>query len=560
MFLVGAVIAGGALAFAEDPAPRHRVLHEDLTAPAISDDSPVIGEAPREGKNPAAFTSGDKVLPEPSAAHDSGNEPVLGAGGFAADRETETRPDLHTGPDGTLKYVSVFNPDVLPFKRMTAMDALRDDYTLYVRSTALTDVPVGDAGQRTTPARDRFWGDVLVELAPGRDVPLPSVAPDMHVLSYETTPRVTLTFSKDGADNFYVRSDDAGAHGTYRLIFLADADAGYFAPQLPSRRYSLAEVRRRAEREGLLPPLPAPVLADAKRSLRTLRIGPDDDLDHAFNALVRWHRQFAAKQLGDTSGNIYRDLFDEQAGVCRHRSFSFIVTALAAGIPTRYVTNEAHAFVEVWFPERGWQRIDLGGAALRMEVSNADGKTLHRPRAEDPFDKPQAYEDNYTQLEGDIRGLTDEQLAERRVPLGDNASGDYDKLIDGDGPGSGDGSGNGDTIDPGEVGRARPPDPKKRTPTVAITLADSVGYRGETVRVEGRVDDAGGAIGGERVDVFLAPVGSDGNGGRLIGRGATDRDGVFRVDADVPADLDLRTYEIYVTTPETDMHNSGRSD
>jgi transglutaminase-like putative cysteine protease len=561
VFLIGVLVAGGALAFAQDAPPRHRVLHEDLTAPTTDDDSPMIGEAPREGKNPAAFASGDKVLPEPAPKTNPGDQPVLGRGGFAADRDTETRPDLHTGPDGTLKYVSVFNPDVLPFKRMTAMDAVRDDYTLYVRSTVLTDVAVGN-GARTTPSRDRFWGDVLVELSPGRDVPLPSVAPDMRILSYEATPKVALTFSKDGADNFYVRSDDAGANGTYRLVFLADADAGYFAPQLPARRYSLDDVRRRAEREGLLPELPDTVLAEAKRSLRTLRIDPDDDLDRAFNALVRWHREFAAKQLGDFTGNIYRDLFDEQAGVCRHRSFTFIVTATAAGIPTRYVTNEAHAFVEVWFPERGWQRVDLGGAALRMEVSNAEGKTIHRPRAEDPFDKPKAYEENYTQLEGDIRGLTEEQLAERRVPLDDGgASGDYDKLVDGDGPGTGDGTGTGDAVDPGDVGRAQPPDPAKRTPSVAVTMADSVGYRGEAVHVEGRVDDAdGGPLPGTRVDVFVAPVGSDGNGGRLIGRGATDRDGRFSVDADLPGDLDLRTYEIYVTTPDTDTHNSGRSD
>ena len=66
-------------------------------------------------------------------------------------------------------------------------------------------------------------------------------------------------------------------------------------------------------------------------------------------------------------------------------------TANALGIPTRYVQNEAHAFVEVWFPMRKWQRIDLGGSALRMNVSGADNKTLHRPRSDDPFQKPPEY-------------------------------------------------------------------------------------------------------------------------------------------------------------------------
>src|SRR5439155_17512471 len=97
------------------------------------------------------------------------------------------------------------------------------------------------------------------------------------------------------------------------------------------------------------------------------------------------------------------------------------------GLPTRLVENEAHAFVEVWFPGRNWQRIDLGGAALRMEVQGADEKTLHRPRADDPFDKPPQYKQNYTQLEGDIRGLTAQQLADKRKTLGQApASGVFD--------------------------------------------------------------------------------------------------------------------------------------
>src|SRR5207237_6589636 len=112
----------------------------------------------------------------------------------------------------TLHYVSVFNPDVLPFKRMSALDDVHDDFTLHVRNQALQPLPVG--GTTDPKTRDRFWGDVLVELKPGVDVPLPSVAPDMRILSYETHPKLRLAFSKDGADNYYVRSDESNAAGT----------------------------------------------------------------------------------------------------------------------------------------------------------------------------------------------------------------------------------------------------------------------------------------------------------------------------------------------------------
>ena len=119
------------------------------------------------------------------------------------------KPDDNTGPDGTLQYVSVFNPDVLPFKRMTSFDAVHDDFTLHVARTVLTEIPVGGATNPKT--RDRFWGDVLIQLKPGIDVPLPSVAPDMRILSYEVKPKIALKFSKDGADNFFVRSDESKA-------------------------------------------------------------------------------------------------------------------------------------------------------------------------------------------------------------------------------------------------------------------------------------------------------------------------------------------------------------
>jgi hypothetical protein len=561
LLLAVAVVTAGAAAALGQAASKERKLHEDLPAPPdVDPDNPMIGDV-GAGQNPAAFTSGDKVLPEPSQDSAMGDqEPVLGTGSFSADRDTETSLDDHTGADSTLHYVSVFNPDVLPFKRMSAMDAVRDDYTLAVGDPRTRDLPIGG---KTDPSRDRFWGSVMVHLEPGAPAPLPSVAPDMRILSYETTPKVDVTFMKDGADNFSVRSDDAHAHGDYRLNFLVDADAGYFAPSFPARDYSLAEVKSYAQQKGLMPSLPSDVEAEAKRALRKLSIDSSYSLDQAFNTLVYWFRGFTAKPLVNRSGLLYRDLYEQQAGVCRHRSFAFAITAIAAGIPTRYVTNEAHAFVEVWFPDRGWQRVDLGGAALKMDVENADGKTLHRPRHEDPFDKPPEYDQSYTQLQGDIDGLSQDQIDERRAPLGDGSSGDFQPLVDDDGSGAGSGSGLGsgdsDAVAPGTDSRARPADPKKVTPTITITRSDDMGYRGEAVTVEGRIDAPKGAVKGARVDVFVAKIGHNGDDGRLVGRGATEDDGRFVVDVDLPGDLDLATYEIYVTSPETDLYNASYS-
>lgn len=69
-------------------------------------------------------------------------------------------------------------------------------------------------------------------------------------------------------------------------------------------------------------------------------------------------------------------LFDQQRGFCEHYSSAFVVLMRAAGIPARVVTgyvgghwnslgnywlvrrSDAHAWTEVWLPDRGWVRVD----------------------------------------------------------------------------------------------------------------------------------------------------------------------------------------------------------
>ncbi|HEU4735116.1 MAG TPA: transglutaminase domain-containing protein [Kofleriaceae bacterium] len=548
-----AIAAATGLAIAQTAATRHK-LHEDLPSPTDRP-TPVIGGG--GSGNPAAFAAGDKVLPRPPAdrpgAAAAKTEPVLGTGGFAVDRQTSMKPDGNTGPDATLHYVSVFNPDVLPFKRMSALDGVADDYTLRVARTALGELAVGGTTDKT---RDRFWGSVLIQLVPGADVPLPSVAPDMRILSYEIKPSIAVKFEKDGADNFYVRTDESSASGTYRLVFLADADAGYFAPSLPlGGHYTPRLVATMAPAE-IRPALPAGVARAARRTLGVLGIDADMDLGVVFNRLVGYFRSFEAKPLPGSSGDIYRDLVDSKAGVCRHRAFAFMVTANALGIPTRFVENEAHAFVEVWFPERRWQRIDLGGAALRLDVQGADGKTLHRPRADDPFVKPPEYKQNYTQLEGDIKGLTQQQLTDKRKPLSESpASGAFDASTDSSTTGTG--------LDQILPDRGLPTvtrDPKKPSPVLIVTLADERAFRGDQIHVEGRASVAGKGLADHAVDVFLSPAGRAGAGSILLGRVATNADGTFRADFTLPPTLGLQLYDILLSSPGDAYYNAAVSE
>ncbi|MBX3161606.1 MAG: transglutaminase domain-containing protein [Deltaproteobacteria bacterium] len=553
------MIAG--LAVAQKGKPKPPVLHEDLPVDPSSQQTPTIGSA--GSGNPAAFQAGKKVVPKPpldDPEQAPKGEPVLGTKGFAADRQTQMTPDTNTGKEDTLHYVSVFNPDVLPFKRMSAFEAVADNYNLHVRRTATTELPVG--GPVNDRARDRFYGSVLIQLSKGKSVALPSVAPDMRILSYEVNPRVPLVFEKDGADNFFVRSDESSASGTYRLVFFADADSGYFAPNLPAKAYTPRTMPVPPE---LKPSLPAKVMAQARITLRNLRVNEDMPLGEAFNALVAYFRAFEAKTLPVSKGDVYRELCDSQAGVCRHRAFAFMITANALGIPTRFVENEAHAFVEVWFPERRWQRIDLGGAALRMEVTGADDKTLHRPSGEDPFAKPPEYKQNYTQLEGEINGLTQQQKDDKRAPLDQApASSQF-----GPGAGSAGGTGSnaggtgpsgGTNITPDPRLPQAPKDPHKDDPRLDILDWSASAYRGASLRVAAYIHVGTRPLVNHPIDVYIAPAGKKGENSIPLGRAVTGPDGKFNQEFTVPSSVGLAAYDIFLSSPEDAYFNAALSE
>jgi hypothetical protein len=561
--LVAALAGAGATASAdwlEDGEGDDPVLHEYVAppggAPARSADGPgdrprTIGGEPRAGKNPAAVKSNDLLLPEPPKTEPRRqDEPVHGTQDFGADRDTTQPMDRNTGADGTLHYTEVFNPAVVPFKRMSSLDAVRDDYVLYVWDQRLVELPVGGKG---VAGRDMFWGSLLVELEPGKDVPIPSTAPDMRILSYEVDPPVSsLAFLKDGADNYYVRSDDPRARGTFRLVFLSDAPASYFAPEIP-RGYRVSD----AASSGLVRAVPDRARAAADEVLAKIGVRRDMAYDVALNRLVEYFRAFEAGDPPPRSDDIYKDLALSQRGVCRHRAFAFVVTANALGIPARFLANEAHAFAEVWVPATGWVRVDLGGAALNMDVANAGDKQMYAPRGDDPFPKPPEYTDGYTQLRGDIRGLTESQKEQARGRSGNgNGDGDGDKSND---------SRSTDPLAP-TPGQGLPSPPPSayegKAPTkIGVENADRVGFRGESVRVGGTVTDGDGRpLAGVPVNVYLAPAGRGGDDARLLADTVTGPDGQWQAEITIPADMSLGKHEVFASTPGDHKHQPALSE
>jgi len=496
----------------------------------------LLGDKAAAGHNPPGFRMGGRVLPAPATKQPPGsNEPVLGQSGFAVDRDTTLTPDRNTGADSTLHYVEIFNPSIVPFKRMSALDGVRDDYTMVVSDPALESVDVGGA---PLPERDLFWGSSMIEFTPGKNIALPSVAPEARILSYELDPPGTVEFFRDGADNFFVRSDTIGQH---RLVWLTDAPASYFGGPLP------AGLRFGDVPPGKVRPVPAKVARAAEDVFAIIGVTRNEPYDVALSKLVRYFREFQAGAIPSPTGDVYLDLAKAQVGVCRHRSFAFQVTANALGIPARYVSNEAHAWAEVFVPHVGWVRVDLGGAALQLDVQGAAGKSMHRPREADGFPKPPAYSDQYTQLKGDIQGLTQDQIADvQSGPLSGVPTPTPGPMSTPDG-------GIGQTpLTPGPVSQVPSPPPLQSgvKPTqIMVEPIDKSGFRGEPVRAAGRIITTADGLGvpGLRVELYIRPKSL--GGGYFLGSTVTLADGSFEISADLPREAPLGEHEVLAFTP-----------
>jgi hypothetical protein len=513
-------------------AQSRPILHEDIPSPRAGDASREAGR-----QNPSAIRQDGKLIPEPtSSAVDS--TIVYGRETFGGDRETEWQPDNMTGGGERLRYVQVFNPSVIPYKRSNVFNAVDASGKLVTVTGERRLVPVG---AKPSQVDDLFWGALTIALEPGKDTPIPSVGPNMRIVSYETTPRVALEFSKDAADNFSVRASGS-ARGAHQLVFLVAGEKSYFSPKLPPS-VGLAQIELGARRKlgAAWQPLPDEMAPSARRAAQSLSIRRDTPLPRAMRILVGYFRGFEPKPPPAASGNLYWDLFQSKAGVCRHRAYAFMITGLGLGIPTRYVENEAHAFIEVWSPESGWGRIDLGGAALEFSVENAEGKTLHTPPA-DPFPKPESFRENYTQWGGNLRGLSESQLEEAR-----------------DGTGTGAATATEAGAETGGHGPEAAPDASKKPLTLRVTRASGEGFRGESIEVEGTLKDAAGnSVSGLAIDVWLSKSGS-GDDAISIGRTATRGDGTFRARFSIPASVELRAYEVLASTPGNDQFQSAIS-
>lgn len=505
------------------------VLHEYIE-PDPAEDLALEATTP-DGKLPAALDTPSGVVPAPPAQKPP--PPVAYGGNATPDSIDATyRIDRDTSRPEAVSYDDPFVPAVTPFKRLYAYDAVDENLELVVGDKKLYPI---ETGAQARDGDDQFFGDLFVDVTAGVPARIPSVGPGARVIAARVEPPVEFELVRDGADNWFIVGD--GRRRVRLVMQLAIARASFGSPFADVGWATLAR---------FVPVLPPAARQAAREVLSELGISEAVAPREVVAALVHHFRSFAPSDdppKAQTGAALYKELALSRKGVCRHRAYAFVITALAAGIPARMVRNEAHAWVEV-FDGVVWHRVDLGGAAGRFELDPASRTQPHLPPA-DPYSWPPGTESTLDSIgapsgsgnsgsgsSSDPNGATPSPLGSATAPPSATHQTPFPA-----GP------------QPGQLVSNEPqraPNDTRPAASISLDLNTSEARRGAVVRVKGTVSANGEACPFARVDVALTSAQGD---SVLLGAVPTDEKGRFDATLTVPLHLEVGDYSVRATTP-----------
>ena len=503
------------------------VLHEYIE-PNPTEDVELAATTP-DGAMPAALETESGVVPAPQAGDGKAKgEHAYGGNATPDSIDASFRVDRDTTRPESVSYDEPFIPAVVPFKRLYAYDAVDESFELVVFDKSLSKLEVGG---KPGPADDQFYADLFVDVAPGLPVRIPSVAPGARALVARTDPELPFVLQRDRADNWFMTAD---ARRRVRLIMQLAAPRAALGSEMADATWG--------ELLPKLPPLPPSVRNAALDVAREIGVSQRQSPRQVTAALVAYFRSFSPSEAAPKASRgaqLYTELALSKKGVCRHRAYAFAVTALGLGLPTRMVRNEAHAWVEVYDGAR-FHRIDLGGAAGRMELDPRTADHLYRPPT-DAFGWPAGAES--------AQGMLSETLESAGTAPNGAAPGAAAKRPPSSAPAASNTS-----IDAQTPRLAAPGDDRPRA-TVDLRLASTSGQRGASLQVSGNVQAAGEPCTFSRVDVSLR----DSSGVETwLGAFPTDANGNLEGRVTVPFDIDVGDYKVIAKTPGTGRCGASR--
>jgi hypothetical protein len=291
--------------------------------------------------------------------------PEIPSSGFMTNRGQDARRrmdrDSQAGKGDEMLGFVVFSPPLYNRKRWTTFDDMDVGYQQRVRPSGMLPV----SAEPIPPGWLRYEGRLQIILEAGKPKSIPSVSPRMKVASFYPGPRQGVELFRDQADNYYLVSD---RDAVTDFSFVVGEEPQYDNSRLPEN-ITFAQLAR-----GPVVRLPAEIGEKAAEAVGKMGLELGGSPAACIDDLVAYYQGFDPdEEISGTEGDLYLAITLSKAGVCRHRAFSFFVTANYLGIPTRIVENEVHAFVEVFFADAGWRRLDLGGGIAK--VNYTDGST-----------------------------------------------------------------------------------------------------------------------------------------------------------------------------------------
>ncbi|MEN9577316.1 MAG: hypothetical protein RJA70_325 [Pseudomonadota bacterium] len=500
------------------------------------------------GGRPPSFAAGfppSIATPSGSASAPELNRPnTTPSYAQAAARESSYGLDGNTSRPELVGYSDPFTPTIPPFKRSYAYDSVDGNLRLVVADPKRTGLPIRGKARLSD---DQFYADINLTLAPGQAVRIPSVGPGARVLAARLTPDVPFDLTRDSADNWFVTTE---TRGDFRLMMHLAIDRRTFGAGFLDVSWEALAPH--------LPDLPTGIHATTEPVLEAMGLTREVRPAYALRRLVEHFRSFApAQELSEEQGvDLYRQLALAKKGVCRHRSFAFAVTALSLGLPTRFVRNEAHAWVEV-FDSELWHRVDLGGAAGRLDMAQTSGPP-HAPPS-DPFQWPQG-SDSGTQMAA--RSLTpNDPAGSAGQTAGANTSSGQTPEAPVTMPRLAPGAPREITQEmserpPPTVAPIEPLVSESQPSVVSVKTREKQATRGTRTHVEGIVRRAGGVCELTRVDIQLQ---SDGGQWHLLGTLVTDNQGHYQGEVVIPPTVPVGDYELFAATPGSPACTPGSS-
>lgn len=98
----------------------------------------------------------------------------------------------------------------------------------------------------------------------------------------------------------------------------------------------------------------------------------DLDARRSITELIRFFQSFTSESIDNfdlqkhpIGDDLLYAILQQRKGLCRHRTFAFMLVASYWGYPTRIAVNEVHAFIEIAFGQR-WYPVELGGRARSL--------------------------------------------------------------------------------------------------------------------------------------------------------------------------------------------------